>query len=195
MHFAEYNKGTKLLTQGGMMSQREELYKRKQRAMELMKAGESWQEANEQSGLKYSRTGIQRLYREWNKNGEEALKDNRHGHPHKATSKVQEWMREEYTENSKVRGSQLVVDIEAQFGIELTPQYVSVLRRQLGLPVPKPGRPSRQEGEATRRRETEGDFSPSGSRGQTQRISRGSSDDRSDGGDRSLASDDELAET
>ena len=33
------------------MSQREELFERKRRAMELMDGGMSWEEANEKSGL------------------------------------------------------------------------------------------------------------------------------------------------
>lgn len=143
------------------MSQRDELFERKHRAMELMEAGLSWEEANEQSGLNYSRTGIQRLYREWKKRGNEALIDHRHGHPYKATAEVRERMRERCTEESEVRASQLVEEIEAEFGVELTPQYVTVLRRQLGLPVPRPGRPSkRQEAEPAPEREPEGDFPP-----------------------------------
>ena len=145
------------------MSQREGLFERKRSAMQLMDAAMSWQEANEQSGLNYSRTGIQRLYREWCEYGEEALIDHRHGHPFKATSAVQDWMTECCTEDSEVRASQLTVEIEAQFGVELAPQYVTVLRRQLGLPVPKPGRPSKQQEEGSApETEAERDFSPAG---------------------------------
>ena len=75
------------------MSKREELYARKKQAMELMKAGHSWQEANEQAGLNYSRQGIQRLYREWQERGDEALEDKREGgQSYKVTDEVQEWL-------------------------------------------------------------------------------------------------------
>jgi len=127
------------------MSQREELFEHKRQAMQLMDAGVSWQEANEQSGLNYSRTGIQRLYREWCQHGDAALIDNRHGHSYKATAEVREWMEERCTKDSEIHASQLTVEMEARFGVELTPQYVTVLRRQLGLPVPRPGRPSKQQ--------------------------------------------------
>ena len=43
------------------MGQREELFERKRRAMKLMDGGMLWEEANEQSGLNYSHTGIQHL--------------------------------------------------------------------------------------------------------------------------------------
>ena len=159
------------------MSQREELFERKRRAMELMDSGMSWEEANEQSGLNYSQTGIHRLYREWKKRGDEALIDNRHGHTHKATAEVLELMENRCEEDPKVRASQLVAEIDAEFGVELTPQYVTVLRRQLGLPVPRPGNPGKQEEpssshrepeveaqraqeEPTPERKPEGDFSP-----------------------------------
>ena len=127
------------------MSQRDELFERKRRAMQLMDAGTSWQEANEQSGLNYFRTGIQHLYREWREYGDAALIDHRHGHPYKATAEVRDWMTERCTEDSEMRASQLTVEIKAQFGVELSPQYVTVLRRQLGLPVPRPGHPGKQQ--------------------------------------------------
>ena len=145
------------------MSKRDELFQRKRRAMQLMDAGASWQEANEQSGLNYSKSGIQRLYREWRKRGEEALVDHRHGHPYKATTEVRDWIGERCDENPEVRASRLTVEIEAQFGVELHHDYVGLLRRQLGLPVPRPGRPSeKQEAEPAPETEPERDFPPSG---------------------------------
>jgi len=159
------------------MSQREELFERKRHAMELMDGGMSWEAANEKSGLNYSRTSIQRLYCEWKARGDEALIDNRHGHTHKATAEVLELMENRCEEDPEVRASQLVAEIDAEFGVEMTPQYVTVLRRQLGLPVPRPGNPGkraehlssldeseveaqREQEEPTPERKPEGDFSP-----------------------------------
>ncbi|MBL7062636.1 MAG: hypothetical protein ISS49_00325 [Anaerolineae bacterium] len=144
------------------MSKRDELLQRKRRAMELMNGGATWQEANEQSGLNYSKSGIQHLYREWCERGDEALVDHRGGRdPYKATPEVREWMIERCTEDMEVRSSQLRVEIEAQFGVELHHDYVGLLRRQLDLPVPRPGRPSkREEIEPAPVTGTEEDFSP-----------------------------------
>jgi transposase len=143
------------------MSKRDELFQRKRCAMQLMDAGAPWQEANEQSGLNYSKSGIQRLYREWSEQGDEVLVDHRHGHPHKATANVQGWMVERCTEDAEVRASRLTVEIEAQFGVQLHHDYVGLLRRQLGLPVPRPGRPSKkQEAEPALEAAPEQDFSP-----------------------------------
>jgi transposase len=143
------------------MDKREELYERKRQAMRLMNAGKSWREANEQSGLHYSRTGIQGLYRAWCARGEEALIDHRHGHSYKVTSEMLEWMTEHYTEKPAVQASGLATEIKAQFGIELESHYVNVLRHQLGLPVPRPGRPSRSQScEQLSETESEADFSP-----------------------------------
>ena len=143
------------------MNRREELYERKRRAMELMDSGASWQEANEQSGLNYSRRGIQHLYQRWHEHGDEALIDNRHGHPHKATAEVQDWLSERCTEDTEVRSSELVGVIEAQFGVELHPGYVTLLRHQLGLPVPRPGRRRiRPAATPALESEPEQDFSP-----------------------------------
>jgi transposase len=143
------------------MGKREELYERKRQAMQLMAAGKSWKEANEQSGLDYSRTGIQGLYRKWCARGDEALIDNRHGHPYKVTSEMREWMNEHSTEKPKEQASHLVSEIKAQFGVELEPHYVNVLRHQLGLPVPKPGRPSQSlPSEQSTETESGADFSP-----------------------------------
>ena len=143
------------------MNRREELYECKRRAMELMDSGVSWQEANEQSGLNYSRRGIQQLYQRWHEHGDEALIDNRHGHPYKATTEVQDWLGERCIEDSEARSSQLVSVIEAQFGVELHPGYVTLLRHQLGLPVPRPGRRRiRQEATPALESEPGQDFPP-----------------------------------
>ncbi|MFQ5854281.1 MAG: helix-turn-helix domain-containing protein [Anaerolineae bacterium] len=127
------------------MSQRDEVFERKRRAMELMDAGVSWQEANEQSGLNYSRRGIQQLYQRWRQDGDEALIDHRHGRAYKATTEVRNWIGERCDENPEVRASQLASELEAQFGVELDPKHVTFLRHQLGLPVPRPGRPSQKQ--------------------------------------------------
>jgi len=143
------------------MSQREELLERKRRAMKLMNGGVLWQEANERSGLNYSQSGVQHLYREWCERGDEVLIDHRHGHPYKATAEVRDVVRERCEEAPDVRASQLVDEIEAEFGVELNPNYVTVLRRQLGLPVPRPGHPGKQrEAEPASAIEPEQDFSP-----------------------------------
>ena len=123
------------------MDRQEELLECKRRAMTLMDSGTSWQEANAQSGLNYSRRGIQHLFQRWRKQGDDALIDNRHGHTYKATSEVQAWLNERCSDDAEVRSSRLASEIEAQFGVELHPGYITLLRHQLGLPVPKPGHP------------------------------------------------------
>jgi transposase len=127
-----------------MMSWREELLERKRQAMKLMDADMHWREANEQSGLNYSKSGIQHLYREWRERGDEALIDQRHGHAYKATAEVREMLNERCEEDPDVRASQVVNEIEAEFGVKLNPNYVTMLRHQLGLPVPGPGNPAQR---------------------------------------------------
>jgi len=143
------------------MNRQDELLERKRRAMELMNIGVSWQEANERSGLNYSRRGIQQLYQRWREHGDEALIDNRHGHSYKATIEVQDWLGERCAEDSEARSPRLASEITAQFGVELHPAYVTLLRRQLGLPVPRPGRPRiRQEAMPALGSEPGQDFPP-----------------------------------
>jgi len=127
------------------MSKRDELYNRKQQAMKLMDMGYSRQEANEQSGLNYSKSGILHLYREWKKRGAEALEDKRQGHPYKVTNDVQEWLVGRCQNDPEAYAPQLVAEIEAEFEVELHHDYVNLLRNQLGLPAPKPGRPRQKE--------------------------------------------------
>jgi transposase len=144
------------------MSKREELLERKRRAMELMDAGLPWREANEQSKLNYSKSGIQQLYRQWQAGGEEALVDQRSGsQARKATSAVRAWIVKRCEAEGEVRASRLTTELKAKFEVELHPDYVGLLRRQLGLPVPRPGRPSKkQDIEPAPVTETAADFSP-----------------------------------
>ena len=123
------------------MDRQEELLERKGRAMTLMDGGTSWQEANAQSGLHYSRRGVQQLFKRWRQQGDDALIDNRHGHSYKATSEVQAWLSERCNDDAEVRSSRLASELEAQFEVELHPRYITLLRHRLGLPVPKPGHP------------------------------------------------------
>jgi transposase len=109
--------------------------------MELMDAGKSWREANDQSELNYSRRGIQQLYQRWRAHGAAALLDQRHGHVYKAPPEVRQWLRTRCTAEETVRATQLVSEIQAQFEVALNPNYVTALRHQLGLPVPPTGRP------------------------------------------------------
>ncbi|MCP4603010.1 MAG: hypothetical protein GY847_21255 [Proteobacteria bacterium] len=127
----------------------------------MMDEGKSWQEANAQSELGYSRTGIQRLHREWCKRGEAALIDHRGGSRYrKATEQVQEKIIECCEENEEIRSPQLATEIKVEFGVELNPNYVSILRRQLGLQVPVRGRPKRETTIVTPQAETGEGFSP-----------------------------------
>ncbi len=123
------------------MNRQEELFERKRRAMALMDSGTSWQESNALSELNYSRRGIQQLYQRWREQGDDALIDNRHGHTYKATSEVRAWLSERCRDDEEVRSSRLASELETQFGVVLHPGYITLLRHQLGLPVPKPGHP------------------------------------------------------
>ena len=129
------------------MSKRDELYGSKRQAMKLMDAGYCWQEANKESGLNYCQSGVHRLYREWKKRGDEALEDKRQGgQPYKVSNEVREWLVERCQENGEEQyAPQLVAEIEAEFEVALHHDYVNLLRNQLGLPSPKPGRPRQKE--------------------------------------------------
>lgn len=144
------------------MSKRDELYNRKQQAMKLLDMGYSRQEANEQSGLNYSKAGILHLYREWKKRGDEALEDKRQGgRPYKVTNEVREWLVERCQEAGEAHSPQLVAEIEAEFEVELHHDYVNLLRNQLGLPAPKVGRPKQKESpQAAGEQTAQEDFSP-----------------------------------
>lgn len=138
-----------------------ELFQSKCQAMMLMGNGASWEGAKKESGLNYSRQWLQHLYREWQKRGDEALSGYRHGHPHKATSEIRKWISERCSADAEVRASRLSVEIGAEFGVKLHHDYVGLLRRQLGLPVPREGSPGKkQEKEPAKAIEPKQDFSP-----------------------------------
>ncbi len=142
------------------MSKGDELYVSKQQAMRLMDAGHSWQEANEQSGLNYSKSGIQHLYREWKEGGDETLEDKRQGHPYKVTDEIREWLVERCEGDEEVHSPQLVEEIKSSFEVELHHDYVNLLRNQLGLPGPKPGRPGKKKKEEATSELNPEDFPP-----------------------------------
>ena len=64
----------------------------KERMLELMEAGMSWQEAATTAGVQTSRATAYRWRQEARTRGEAALQDGRHGHPAKVLPPILHWL-------------------------------------------------------------------------------------------------------
>ena len=71
---------------------REERRERKARLSAVMLDGGKWREAAERAGIRISRTAAYRLLRLVRTDGDAVLEERRHGHPHKLTPSVREWL-------------------------------------------------------------------------------------------------------
>lgn len=73
----------------------------------------------------------------------EALTDGRYGHPIKAHSALKEWLYTRKRQDKDLTASELVVEVQSQFGVELSAGHINYLLRKVELTRP-PGRRSSQ---------------------------------------------------
>ena len=71
---------------------REERRERKARLVAGLLEGGKWREAAERAGIRTSRTAAYSLLRLVRTDGDAVLEERRHGHPHKLTPSVREWL-------------------------------------------------------------------------------------------------------
>ncbi len=81
-----------------------------------MERGLPWHQAAEASDIRLSRATAFRALRIVRTQGDDALEDGRHGHPHKLTERVRVWL-VEYCRGAPKTPSRVVqTEIEQQFG-------------------------------------------------------------------------------
>ncbi len=98
-----------------------------------MQQGLHWQDAVEAANARLSRATAFRALRIVRAQGEEALVDGRHGHPHKLTAPVREWLTE-YCRGAPEMPSRLVrAEIEERFGVSVSISQINRVRASLGL--------------------------------------------------------------
>jgi transposase len=98
-----------------------------------MQRGLPWQEAAEAAGAELSRATAFRALRVVRAQGEEALVDGRHGHPHKLTEPVRGWM-VEYCRGAPKTPSRVVqAEIEQRFHTTVSVSQINRVRAVLGV--------------------------------------------------------------
>lgn len=110
---------------------------KKRQVVELMLAGQHWQEATEQVGLSVSESTAYRWVRCWRQEGEAGLSDDRHGHAYKMTPEIQEWLKETCGQAPHTPSSKVKKMIKDKFEIELSRGHINRIRAELGVSRPK----------------------------------------------------------
>jgi transposase len=119
---------------------------RLERLLQRVAAGEPLDEVNEALGFSLDQRQLARWQAKYEA-GErrwEALIDGRHGHPRTVNSAVREWLYARKEEDEEPRSPQLVIEIQEQFGVELSAGHINYLLRKRGLTAP-PGRPYKKQ--------------------------------------------------
>lgn len=109
-------------------------------------AGESLDAANAALGFNLDERQLARWQAKYEAGGHgwEALIDGRHGHSRQAHSALREWLYARKEPDDQVRAPQLAVEIQEQFGVELSAGHINYLLRKRGLSAP-PGRPPKRQ--------------------------------------------------
>jgi transposase len=117
----------------------------KRHMLELMQAGQSWQEAATRAGIQTSRSTAYRWLRELRTRGEAALQDGRHGHPAKVRPPVLHWLESRCQSASQASSSELQRELQEQCGVLISISHLNALRATHGWrsPAPQGGKKSR----------------------------------------------------
>jgi transposase len=109
----------------------------KRQVVELMLAGNHWQEATEQVGVKVSESTAYRWVRNWRQEGEAGLSDGRHGHAYKMTPEIRMWLKENCEQARHTPSSQVKKMIKDKFNLEISRGHLNRMRAELGVSRPK----------------------------------------------------------
>jgi transposase len=119
---------------------------RLEQLLQRVATGEPLDEANEALGFSLDQRQLVRWQAKYDA-GErrwEALIDGRYGHPRTANSAVLEWLYARKKDDEELRAPQLALEIQEQFGVELSAGHINYLLRKRGLTAP-PGRPYKKQ--------------------------------------------------
>lgn len=118
---------------------RAERQRAKEQVVAGMLAGQSWREATAGAGLALSRSAAYRLAQRVRMEGERALEDQRHGHPSKLSTPVQQWLVATCRDAPGQSGQMLQTALESRFGLHVSIGHLNALRAQWGLQRPSGG--------------------------------------------------------
>jgi transposase len=119
--------------------------KRLEQLLQRVAQGEPLQQVCAELDLAVDARRLARLQAKYEAGGRtwEALIDGRYGHPIKAHSALKEWLYERKRQNKGLTASELVDEVQSQFGVELSAGHINYLLRKVEL-ARLPGRRSTQ---------------------------------------------------
>ncbi len=98
-----------------------------------MERGLPWHQAAEASDIRLSRATAFRALRIVRTQGDDALEDGRHGHPHKLAGAVRQWL-VEYCRGAPGTPSWVVqAEIDERFGVAVSISQINRVRSVLGV--------------------------------------------------------------
>lgn len=101
--------------------------------VKLMQAGMGWQEAAEQVGIATKRSSAYEWLQKYREQGEEGLRDGRHGHVSKVHEPVVKWLEAKCQENPQISSSQIKEQVPAHLGVGLSVTHLNRIRARYGL--------------------------------------------------------------
>lgn len=105
----------------------------KKQMMELMQAGQSWQEAAHHVGVQTSRATAYRWWQAYRRQGDAALVDARHGHPSKAREPVLNFLESKWSQAPQTKSNMIQQEVREQFGQVISITHLNRLRKAKGL--------------------------------------------------------------
>ncbi len=104
----------------------------KRQMLELMQAGQPWQDAAAAAGIQVSRSTAYRWQQEVRTRGEVALQDGRHGHPAKVLPRVLQWLELRCQATPQIPSSELQRELQEQLGVLISISHLNAVRAMHG---------------------------------------------------------------
>ena len=108
-------------------------YEIRKKVIDAVLSGKSYEEAKAKVDIPVSDRSIYR-WLEWHReNGDEGLRDNRHGVVWKVTDELRAWLLEAIEETPKLSARQLQEQVQESFGIKISISHINQIRGDAGL--------------------------------------------------------------
>jgi len=112
--------------------EKQEKQKAKKALVELMQAGDSWQEASEKAGIQTTRPTAYSWWKKYREQGESGLQDGRQGHVAKLREPILQWLEAICRQEPSISSKKIQGMLQDQFGLAMSITHLNRTRAAHG---------------------------------------------------------------
>jgi len=109
------------------------LFTARVQVVEAMEQGLLWHEAASRAGLQISQSTAYRLRQRMRQGDEQALREDRHGHPIKLRGEARQWLEQTCRQLPSTPSHELQTQLDQQFSLQVSVSQINRTRATLGV--------------------------------------------------------------